>query len=87
MLFHPGYGVLPPLVAYRADRMDDATYDATANALRTRIRTLFDTAPIPFRHQNGGSYAIPSMVLSAAVGEPGVTGFAAHLRGSMPDRA
>ncbi|UHC19344.1 NAD(P)H-dependent oxidoreductase [Methylobacterium currus] len=78
VLFYPGLDVLPPFVAYRADRMDDAIFAATAEALRERMRTLFETAPIPFRRQNGGDYAIPSMELRPDAADPHLTGFSAH---------
>ncbi|MCJ2083296.1 NAD(P)H-dependent oxidoreductase [Methylobacterium sp. J-090] len=83
VLFYPGYAVLPPFVVYRADRLDDAAFDAAADALRTRMRGLFTTAPIAFRRQNGGDYLFPSMTL-----DPGIvsaTGFAAHVRDPEPE--
>lgn len=80
ILFYPGYDVLPPFVLYRADRTDEATFDRTATALRARMRTLFETPPIPFRSQNGGDYAIPSMELRPERVRPDLTGFAAHIR-------
>ncbi|MGN7124854.1 NAD(P)H-dependent oxidoreductase [Methylorubrum thiocyanatum] len=79
VLFYPGYDVLPPFVLYRADRTDAATFDEAAIALKGRMRTLFETPPIPFRPQNGGDYAIPSMELRPERVEPGLTGFAAHI--------
>ena len=79
VLFYPGYDVLPPFVVFRADRMDDATFGATAAALKRRMRTLFETSPIPFRRQNGGDYAIPSMELRPQAVRPDLTGFAAHI--------
>ncbi len=79
VLFYPGYDVLPPFVVYRADRMDEATFDATAAALKRRMRTLFETSSIPFRKQNCGDYAIPSMELRPEVVGPDLNGFAAHI--------
>ena len=81
VLFYPGYDVLPPFVVYRADRRDEAAFDATATALRHRMRLLFETVPIPFRRQNGGDYAIPAMELNPQVVRPDLTGFAAHIDG------
>ena len=80
ILFYPGFEVLPPFVLYRADALDDAGFELTAERLRQRMRTLFDTAPIPYRRQNGGDYLIPTMQLRPDRGDPGVAGFAAHLR-------
>ncbi|GGE00855.1 NAD(P)H dehydrogenase (quinone) [Aureimonas endophytica] len=79
MLFYPGYEVLPPFVTYRADRLDAAGFDAAAERLEERMRTLFTTVPLPYRHQNGGDYLIPSMELQPSI-EPGQAGFSVHLR-------
>lgn len=80
VLFYPGYDVLPPFVTYQADRMDDAGFEATADALRDRMRALFTEAPIPYRPQNGGDYSIPAMELRSEAADPKLTGFAAHVR-------
>jgi NAD(P)H dehydrogenase (quinone) len=80
VLFYPGYDVLPPFVVYQADRMDDDAFRATSDRLRSRMQTLFTDEPIPYRRQNAGDYAIPSMDLREEVGAPTLTGFAAHLR-------
>lgn len=79
VLFYPGYDVLPPFVVYHADRMDEARFGADAAALKLRMRTLFETQPIPFRRQNGGDYAIPSMELRPEVVRPDLDGFAVHI--------
>jgi len=68
ILYYPGFDVLPPFVIYRTSRLDQARYRATLEALGERLDTLFETAPIPYRMQNGGDYEIPSMVL-----EPGLS--------------
>jgi NAD(P)H dehydrogenase (quinone) len=78
MLYYPGFEVLPPFVVYRTGRMDEARYAATAEALGRRLDALFSTAPIPFRRQNGGDYAIPDLTLKEDVA-PSAHGFAAHL--------
>ncbi|CAN7678870.1 MULTISPECIES: NAD(P)H-dependent oxidoreductase [Duganella] len=78
ILYYPGFDVLPPLVVYRAERMDDARFSAVCGELGERLDTLAQTAPIPFRPQNGGDYDIPAMTLKADVA-PGLSGFAAHL--------
>ncbi|TWB52700.1 NAD(P)H-dependent oxidoreductase [Nitrospirillum viridazoti] len=79
ILYFPGYGVLPPFVTYGADRLDPAMFVREAERLRERMRTLQQTAPIPYRLQNGGDYRIPSMELREGLGD-GATGFALHLR-------
>ena len=82
ILYYPGYDVLPPFVAYRVDRLDEAGFEPVAERLRERMRTLATTPPIPYRRQNGGDYLIPSMQLRPDVGDPGATGFALHLNGA-----
>jgi NAD(P)H dehydrogenase (quinone) len=78
ILYYPGFDVLPPFVAYRVDRLDEAGFAAMADELRGRMRTLGTTAPIPYRRQNGGDYEIPSLQLRPELGAPGATGFALH---------
>lgn len=82
ILYYPGYAVLPAFVAYRVDSLDGAGFDAVADRLRTRLRTLATTPPLAYRRQNGGDYAIPSLQLRPELGEPGATGFALHLNGA-----
>lgn len=90
ILFYPGYDVLPPFVVYQTGRIDEPRFEATAEQLRERMRTLASTPPIPYRRQNGGDYLIPSMELRPGLGAPGRTGFALHLReedaASLPQR-
>ncbi|WP_225770783.1 NAD(P)H-dependent oxidoreductase [Inquilinus sp. Marseille-Q2685] len=83
ILYYPGYDVLPPFVAYRVDRLDQAGFEAAAERLRERMRTLATTAPIPYRQQNGGDYLIPSMQLRPGLGDPQASGFALHLNGTV----
>ena len=80
ILFYPGFTVLPPFVAYRADRTDDAKFALLEKDLRMRMSTLTETPPIAYRQQNGGDYQIPTMQLLPNLEEPGVTGFALHLQ-------
>lgn len=80
ILHYPGYDVLPPFVVYRADRLDDDGFDAVANKLRERMRTLATTQPIPYRRQNSGAYAIPTLELHNRLEAPGTSGFSLHLR-------
>lgn len=78
MLFYPGMQVLPPFVEYHTGRMNQDCYASVCHALGRRLDTLLDTAPIPFRGQNAGDYAIPALTLKDQV-VPGRSGFAAHL--------
>jgi NAD(P)H dehydrogenase (quinone) len=78
ILYYPGYDVLPSFVVYRVDRLEGADFEAIAERLRIRMRTLATTPPIPYRRQNGGDYLIPSMQLRPGLGDPGATGFALH---------
>jgi NAD(P)H dehydrogenase (quinone) len=84
VLFYPGYDVLPPFVVYSADRTDERAFDTIAASLRARMSELFATPPIPFRRQNGGDYAIPSMELRPHA-DPQPSGFAAHLISARSD--
>jgi NAD(P)H dehydrogenase (quinone) len=82
ILYYPGYEVLPSFVAYRVDRLDEAGFEAVAERLRERMRTIATTPPIPYRRQNGGDYLIPSLQLRPGLGDPGATGFALHVDGA-----
>lgn len=82
ILYYPGYDVLPPFVAYRVDRLDEAGFELAAERLRERMRTLATTPPIPYRRQNGGDYLIPSLQLRPGLSDLGATGFALHLNGA-----
>lgn len=86
ILYYPGYDVLPPFVAYRVDRLDEAGFEHVAERLRKRMRALTTTPPLPYRRQNGGDYQIPNLELQPDLGDPGATGFALHLN-SMERRA
>ena len=79
ILYYPGYDVLPPFVAYQADRSDAAAFRPLADSLRDRMRTLATAAPIPYRRQNGGDYLIPTMQLRPGLGTHQETGFSLHL--------
>lgn len=83
ILYYPGYDVLPPFVVYRTGRIDAARYAAICKELGRRLDTLRDTAPIPFRRQNGGAYEIPALTLRPDVA-PGQVGFAAHIESPPP---
>jgi NAD(P)H dehydrogenase (quinone) len=80
MLFFPGFEVLPTHAVYDAGRLTAAGIAAAKNAWRARLEHLFDEAPIPFRHQNGGDYsnAGGGYVLANHVAA-GRTGLTAHV--------
>ncbi len=87
ILYYPGFEVLPAHVEYRADRIDEAGFAAAAIRLRERMRQLPETAPIPFRQQNGGDYHIPSMELFPGLESEGTSGFGLHVQASSNDDA
>lgn len=78
VLFYPGFDVLPPFVVYRSGRTDAERFEQLCNALGQRLDTLASCAPIAFRRQNGGAYAIPALTLHDDVAQ-GQSGFAAHV--------
>lgn len=78
ILFYTGFAVLPPFVAYRVDRFDQAAFQTIADRLRERVRSLTVTDPIPYRCQNGGDYEIPTMVLRQDIQCEGQEGFRIH---------
>nr|WP_287855562.1 NAD(P)H-dependent oxidoreductase [Klebsiella sp.] len=78
MLFYPGFDVLPPLVFYRTDKIDEHRFNTLRDELAQRLDTLTETAPIPFRRQNHGDYLIPSLALRPEL-SPGESGLAIHL--------
>lgn len=79
ILYYPGFDVLPPFVAYRTDRFDEAKFPELCAALGERLDTLASTEPLPFRQQNFGDYAIPQLTLREDIA-PGRSGFAVHLK-------
>ena len=79
ILYYPGYEVLPPFVVYKVDRLDATGFEAAAEQLRERMRTIATTRPISYRRQNGGDYLIPSMQLRPELGDAEATGFALHV--------
>lgn len=79
ILYYPGFDVLPPFVAYRTDRFDEAKFPELCAALGERLDTLASTEPLPFRKQNFGDYAIPQLTLREDIA-PGRSGFAVHLK-------
>ncbi|BBU32352.1 dehydrogenase (plasmid) [Burkholderia sp. THE68] len=78
VLFYPGFDVLPPFVVYQTSMMDDARLDATCDALGRRLDRIFGDAPIAFRKQNHGDYAIPHLTLRDELAAE-QSGFAAHI--------
>jgi len=78
VLHYPGFDVLPPYLVYRTSRVDAQRYAQIERELGERLDNLQTTAPIPFRRQNGGDYAIPALTLREEIA-PDASGFAAHL--------
>lgn len=78
ILYYPGFDVLPPFVAYRTDRIDEAGFSRICGELGQRLDDLWKTAPIPFLPQNAGAYDIPALTLRPDVA-PDRLGFAAHI--------
>jgi NAD(P)H dehydrogenase (quinone) len=78
VLYYPGFDVLPAHVVYRTGKLDDARYQRTLAELGARLDTLGETAPIPYRTQNGGDYDIPSCELKPGL-SAGRDGFDIHL--------
>jgi NAD(P)H dehydrogenase (quinone) len=54
--WYTGMAPLPPVALYGANRVSDERYRQAADDLRRRLATAETTAPIPYRHQNGGDY-------------------------------
>jgi NAD(P)H dehydrogenase (quinone) len=79
ILHYAGFDVLPPYVAYSADRLKENEFDAVAAPLRGRMREFFTAAPLAYRRQNGGDYSIPQCELHEGLERPGVSGFALHI--------
>ncbi|WET80497.1 NAD(P)H-dependent oxidoreductase [Amycolatopsis sp. QT-25] len=78
-LWYAGMSVLPPLTICGADRVSPEQYEAAAEVLRERLRTLSTRDPIPFRHQNGGDYD-DELVLGDDLA-PGRNGLDVHVKG------
>lgn len=78
ILHYPGFEVLPPFVAYRTGRTDAARFAQFRESLGRRLDELFTAAPIPFRRQNAGEYAIPALTLRDDIA-PGRSGFGVHV--------
>lgn len=77
LLFYPGFDVLPPFVTFQTGRMDAARFSAVCEAFGQRLDSLWQSAPIAYRRQNGGDYAIPALTLHPGLSEKAV-GFALH---------
>ena len=77
ILFYPGFEVLPQFVVNRSSRMDAARFAQVSEALGQRLDRLWTDAPIPYRRQNAGDYAIPALTLREDIA-PGEGGFHIH---------
>lgn len=78
MLFYPGFDVLPPFVLHKTDRMEQERFDEVAEDVRERMRTLFTTKPIPYRHQ-AVDYTERKYELRDEIAAKAPKGFAAHI--------
>ncbi|MCK1796728.1 NAD(P)H-dependent oxidoreductase [Streptomyces sp. XM4193] len=83
--WYAGIEALPPYLVPGADRLDERGYADHVRALRTRLRELPVTAPIPYRAQNDGDYD-DRMLLRPEIA-PGRTDLAAHRTDSAALRA
>jgi NAD(P)H dehydrogenase (quinone) len=79
VLYYPGFDVLPSYVIYRTGKMDEARYQQTLSELGARLDSLWETAPIAYRMQNGGDYDVPSLELKAGLSAER-SGLDIHLR-------
>jgi NAD(P)H dehydrogenase (quinone) len=79
ILFYPGFDVLPPFVIYQAARLDEHAFATQDQLFRGRMRDLFATTPIPYRHQTSGDYDIPSMKLKEGIEKGNKQGFSLHV--------
>ncbi|MGL4684914.1 MAG: NAD(P)H-dependent oxidoreductase [Hafnia alvei] len=79
ILHYPGFDVLPPFVIYHTSKVNPDSYATICEKLGQRLDTLWSTAPIAFRQQNGGDYTIPELTLTPDIA-PELTGFAAHIK-------
>lgn len=75
--WYTGMAALPPYVVHGADRATPADAERHAEALRSRLRALPSTEPIPYRAEAGPDYD-ENLVLHADRA-PGRTGLGAHV--------
>ena len=78
ILHYPEYDALPPFVAYRVDRLDEAGLEVIAERLRERMRMNMTAKPISCHRQNGSDYLIPTLELRPGVRAEDIKGFALH---------
>ena len=76
-LYFPGFDVLPTFAVYGTGHLTAVGADAAKEAWRSRLETLFEEEPIPFRPQAGGDYT-PAHELRSSVAA-GQTGIMAHI--------
>ena len=80
MLFFAGMDVLPTHAVYGTSRITPADVAAARAAWRSRLESLFEDDPIPFRRQNGGDYPDGHVLADhVAVGQVGLTAHTASL--------
>lgn len=78
-LWYVGMSVLPPVAVYGADRVGPQQHQAATALVRDAVTSIEDTAPLPFRFQNGGDYD-DDLVLRPDRA-PGATGLGVHYAG------
>ncbi len=78
VLFYAGFDVLPPFVVHDADRLSEPRFQHVLQELGARLDGLWETAPLPYRKQNGGDYTIPSCELRPELAA-GRSGLGIHL--------
>ena len=73
-LYFPGFDVLPTFAIYGTGGMTADGATAAKKAWRTRLQSIFEDAPIPFRPQNGGDYTHTNELKpQVAAGQTGIT--------------
>ncbi|WP_120285202.1 NAD(P)H-dependent oxidoreductase [Rhodococcus rhodochrous] len=76
-LWYTGMSVLPPLVYFGANRVDDETFQTMSKTLRNRLDTLDTSDAIPFRYQNRGDYDDDLVLIDTLM--PHQSGLSIHL--------
>lgn len=77
LFWYTGMAALPPVLIPSADRMTEKAYLAAEVELIRRMKSLFVTAPVAFRHQDGGDYDSRFVLRPEQV--PGEWGVRAHV--------
>jgi len=78
ILHFPGYDVLPSFVVYKTGGLNEARFRQLTTQLGERLDKLWTDAPIPYRKQNSGDYAIPALTLKPGLEPADARGFQLH---------